>query len=187
MDCLRKYIVISLWLISAVGICLTGCDTPADSTAYADLNPEGWVYGDTVTLPLRVDSLYAGRNGHMELGLRHTGDYPYSNLWMEVRVRDCRGVEVIDTVAIELCDIYGHWHGHGIGNSFQISAALPSTVCLDTLSSVKVRHIMRVDTLHGVSQVGIMFNPSLSAPSARVVTRPTLENDSLRDTVAGAK
>lgn len=151
-------------LIVVVGLSLGSCTTgEKDSTGYADLPPEGWAYGDTVSIELNIDSVGALRKGILEVGLRHTGEYPFSNLWLEIKSEDAAHAVHYDTVGVEMCDAYGHWYGKGIGDSFQMSVRIPRTVTLDTLTHVTIRHIMRVDTLHGMSQVGILFHPGATA------------------------
>lgn len=156
---LRKSPFLPLTL--ALGLSFGGCTFgERDSTGYADLPPEGWVYGDTVSIRLEIDSLEAHMEGTLEVGLRHTGEYPFSNLWLEIKSEDADQTVHYDTVGVDMCDSYGHWYGKGIGGSFQISEKIPRTVIPDTLTRFTVRHIMRVDTLHGISQIGILFRPA---------------------------
>ena len=56
-----------------------------------------------------------------------------------------------------LADVYGRWHGQGFGASYQFSRPFNTGVTLVRGDSVTVRHIMRVDTLRGIEQIGIKF------------------------------
>lgn len=119
----------------------------------------GWAYGDTLVFaPEGLDSV-ALRT--LSVALRHDNDYPYRNLWLEVTY----GTPPLfyrDTVDIELADIYGRWHGKGLGPSYQTSTTIGKAVNLSDSSRVFIRHIMRVDTLHGIRQIGISIEPAVT-------------------------
>lgn len=59
---------------------------------------------------------------------------------------------------VRLADIYGRWFGHGLGTSYQITDTLPGRVELCRGTRVVLRHLMRVDTLSGIEQVGVSFD-----------------------------
>ena len=129
----------------------SGSDT--DATSFRTIPRGLWAYGDTLNfvMPTSPDAA----SGTLEVALRHTNDYPYSNLWLEVTTAVSSGTVHTDTVNVELCDAFGRWYGNGFGDSFQMSASLPMSVVTDSVLSVGVRHIMRVDTLRGIDQVGV--------------------------------
>lgn len=67
----------------------------------------------------------------------------------------------VDTLNIELADVYGRWHGTGFGPSYQYETPVGVPLPLGDTSRISVRHIMRVDTLVGVEQIGITIAPAL--------------------------
>lgn len=111
---------------------------------YVMLPQEGWPYGDTVSL---------NANAGASLALRHSDRYPYRNLWLELTQTVDSAVTLRDTVNVELCDIHGQWHGKGFGDTRQLVVRTPHKLNDGT---VAVRHIMRVDTLKGIEQIGIV-------------------------------
>lgn len=124
---------------------LTACTHPgAGYSEYADIPAAGWAYGDTVSFT--PDSL-AG--APLSIALRHNSSYPWRNLWLEVSDSLHR-----DTVAIAMSDSFGKWHGTGLGGSFQIAVAMPFAPTPGV--RVNIRNIMRVDTLTGIMQVGLV-------------------------------
>lgn len=135
-----------------------GCASPGNDYAeYVNLPEEGWKYGDTLKFtPVHPDSVCAGK---LVVGIRHGNDFPYTSLWLETTVGD-GGHEKTDTLAIPLADSFGRWSGRGIGASFQTTDTVGGTFLHVSGSEVKVRHIMRADTLRGVEQVGIFFVPA---------------------------
>ena len=65
-----------------------------------------------------------------------------------------------DTVNIPLSDRYGRWLGKGIGASFQTTDTV-ATLLHASGSEVRIRHMMRCDTLRGINQLGIFFVPDI--------------------------
>lgn len=134
------------------------CEAPGNDYAeYADLPEKGWKYGDTLRFtPVHPDSLCRGR---LVVGVRHQSSFPYTSLWLETTVEDGTHRKT-DTLEIQLADSFGSWTGRGIGASFQVADTVAGSFLHRSGSPVKVRHIMRADTLPGVTQVGIFFIPS---------------------------
>lgn len=128
-----------------------------DWAGYTNLPDEDWRYGDTLTFtPFHPDSICRGR---IAIGIRHSNSFPYRDLWLETSVTD-RGKVRKDTLSIPVADRFGRWHGQGIGASFQITDTVLLPFDHTSGSPVKVRHIMRNDTLGGISQVGVFFIPA---------------------------
>lgn len=136
-------------LLTTITIILAGCDTSGEDTLYTNLPDDGWAYTDTITFTPRPGS------GPLSLALRHDASYPYSNLWLEVAVTHQGKRISADTVNLTLCDSYGHWLGKGFGGSYQIEVPVSPLVTVDSLTTLRVRHIMRCDTIRGIDQVGI--------------------------------
>lgn len=120
--------------------------------------PDGkWAYGDTLKL-VPVDTSLTDNDtivtGPLRLGIGHSNEYPYSNLWLEVTYRGAHGA-YRDTVNVRLADVYGRWVGSGFGASYQHEILLSPQADVDLRLPVGVRHIMRVDTLKGIDLIGI--------------------------------
>ncbi len=146
-----------LLIISSIILCLVAC-APGhnDYSDFRNINAEGWAYGDTLVFsPEFGDSI---ARGTLCLALRHSNSYIYSNFWVEVCYED-NSISRTDTLNVQLADIYGRWYGSGFGARYQVVDTIASDVILHRGKPVKVRHIMRVDTLHGIEQVGINFIP----------------------------
>lgn len=171
----------------------TGCDQyngDKNKSCYTSLDEEGWAYGQTVDFkigmpkhltdtariqsdPNGVEVFYNPSDsiikGSMVVSLRHTSDYPYANLWLEVKYVEPITVKVndsvfatvdsmmCDTVNIMLADSYGIWHGTGLGSTCQLSDTILRGVTVRRTEPVQLRHIMRVDTLRGLQQIGLQI------------------------------
>lgn len=133
---------------------ITACTGGHEFSGFKDLPADGWVYGDrcdfTVDLPVQEATR------HIMLSLTHDNSYPYSNLWVEMTLADPTGTLSVDTVNIEMCDPAGNWYGKGMPGHYQLSDTLTRhPVILRDSTRLTLRHIMRVDTLRGISQVGV--------------------------------
>lgn len=117
-----------------------------------------WNYGHNVTVSPDTlhDSVAAG---HIALTVRHSANYRYSNIWLELTHRADSMDVAVDTLEIKLADAYGRWYGKGSGASFMISDTLPQIYRISRGDTLRLRHIMRLDTLEEVEQAGISFLP----------------------------
>ena len=57
-----------------------------------------------------------------------------------------------------MADNYGRWHGDGIGSSFQYALPVSKKITLYRGKPIKITHIMRVDKLPEIEQVGLLFD-----------------------------
>ena len=149
----------SLRLIIFAGVVMAvlaiGCrGVSSDYSEFRELPERGWAYGDTVSIADRTaDSLPGERE--MTVAVVHSNTYPYSNLWLELTYADAAGRQYRDTVEMTLADDYGHWLGNGIGERYQSERTVRAGVNLPQRSDVKIRHVMRVDTLRGIEKIGL--------------------------------
>lgn len=135
-----------------LGACVPGHN---DFSEFRNLPAEGWLYGDTVKFIPSIEDSTA--TGLLTVAIRHNNEYEFSNLWLEITRNTPGGVLRRDTVNLELSDIYGRWHGNGFGASYQYSDTVEYPASIINGSPLMVRHIMRVDTLCDIEQIGITF------------------------------
>ncbi len=152
-----------LAVVAATTACgITGSRGNGDDnyfSAFHTFTSREWNYAEPVTF--RVDTLRdsIARGGGLLLSVRHTGGYRYGNLWLELSYPLNDSVMQVDTLNIILADDYGHWLGHGIGPSVQHSDTVARGIDIARGMEIKLRHIMRLDTLANIEQVGIVFLP----------------------------
>ncbi len=154
---MRGALPILLLLSMLLGACSPG---KRDYSRWNNISASGWVYGDTISLLPADTALYGNDSivtGALRVALRHSSDYPYSNLWLEVTYHSDRSL-MRDTLDITLADVFGRWLGSGFGASYQQSVLINPSAVVDVTRPVSVRHIMRVDTLHGIDQVGVSIS-----------------------------
>ena len=145
---------------AAASLCaVIGCSEATHPTGtFVDVPVEGWAYGENFAFPaIKNDSLTAIPDStRLVLAVRHTNDYEYANLWLAVSYRTREDSVVADTVDIKLADDFGKWYGSGIGLTVMRYDTLTLRHPRRVLSEVDVRHIMRVDTIRGIEQIGVL-------------------------------
>ena len=142
-------------LLMSVIIAVSACSRDGyQYTGYHNIGPHGWAYGS----PLEFDVSQAPSPlvGNIIVSVTNDNSYPYRNLWLEVTYDSTDGARCCDTVNIAMCDLYGNWYGNGLPGHYQLSDTITvSPVTVADSSLIRVRHIMRVDTIRGISQVGL--------------------------------
>lgn len=146
-------------ILSLISLCLGACAPGQnDFCEFRQLPESGWIYGDTTMfVPQFADS---AMQAVPVIAVRHSNAYIYSNLWLEIARRHADGAITRDTVNLRFSDIYGRWHGHGFGASYQYADTLRQLPPVTAGDTLVVRHIMRVDTLRDIEQLGVMFVPT---------------------------
>ena len=135
---------------------ITGCRRGDDSrvafSAFRPIDPAGWRFTDTLRIPVRGITDTATLRGDLAVTVRHSVEYPYSNLWLEV-------ILPADTAAtsIELADVFGSWHGHGMGLTYELTDTILRDITLSPADTILLHHLMRVDTVPGLEQLGLFF------------------------------
>lgn len=142
---------------------LNSCQKDTVYFHYQSLSEKGWEKTDTLTFSLPPE--LTGHSYKMQIGLRHTGIYPYRDIWMEMRQPFSKET-VPDTLHIQLADSLGNWYGKGTaGHHIQYLSA-EKTVRLNPADScLQLILIMNDNPLKGIADVGIrlMVSGSIDA------------------------
>ncbi len=147
-------------MLGAALLAVSACSQPKEAqfedACFRALPSYGWRYGDTLAFdaPMRFDTRGSSR---IAVGVRHSSAYLYSNLWLEIATPLGSDSMRIDTVNIPLADVYGKWLGRGNNTSYVLSDTLAGFYEYDSIRPARVRHIMRLDTLQHVEQVGLVY------------------------------
>lgn len=144
------------------------CQTDTLFHQYLPTGVRGWAQEDT--LEFRLPSLTDSISYRLEVGVKHTEDYPYQNVWIGV----LRPQGHTDTLQLRLADTSGRWRGTGMsGSSFQcVSESVPFTPAPgDTL--LRVVQLMRDRLLPGITDIGLR----LSAFPSRVNPQEDKQQD----------
>ncbi len=149
------------------GLALVGCARHVVFQEDAKV-PDGiWQREWKPQFTFQVDDTIAQRN--IFLDIRHTGDYPFSNLYLFATLQQPDGTQLTDTVECILADPAGRWYGKGAGFIFSdrfqahILYKVNNRFPAKGNYSLTLEQAMRTDELPGVIDVGI----SVEAQAAR--------------------
>lgn len=161
-------------------------------------------------LAFSVDIVDTGIYYNMFLLLRHTNNYPYSNIWMKMAIKG-PGDSVYRSVRIEvpLATPQGQWLGTGMGAIYEQRRmmvvdhnALPVTLDMISVSEssyndifskkglyeIRLEHNMREDALPDILQVGLRVEKSSKRqpPQQKPAAQPVPKSDSTPPATAPA-
>lgn len=164
---MRSTSFLCLAIAAAVAL-LSACKQPAPPAEGADFRTipaDGWAYGTEYEFTPTPEPAVNRGTCRVAIAVRHTNGYQFSNLWLELAtpVDDTDSMRR-DTVNIPLADVYGHWYGRGVGVSYVTVDTLPGRYSYDCDRPAHLRHIMRVDTLTDIEQIGLIIFPDKLTP-----------------------
>lgn len=143
-------------LFCGIAALVVSCDKPKGVVGeFHALSGSEWPYGTTLVFNEKGDTI-ADAQRNVEIIVQHGAEYEYANLWVELAYQTA-DTTARDTFNIVLADEYGKWFGTGSG---------PVRILADTLelrslplpnSSFALRHVMRVESLKGIEQIGILY------------------------------
>jgi gliding motility-associated lipoprotein GldH len=93
----------------------------------------------------------------LSIGLRHTGLYPYSNIYLFITTLAPNGKNIKDTVEYNLVNDNGKWIGSGIGDICDLRLAYKHKARFGQQGKYifYIQHGMREKILNGIIDVGI--------------------------------
>lgn len=137
---------------------LTSCHN-AFFSGYKTIENHSWDKRDTVTfeLPLTND-----RNGitavDMQVGVRTLGEFQYSKIYLKVELCTNDSVIDCDTVSVPIFDEKGKPYGSGFPYIEAVAKGKSLQLNPYTAYNVKITHIMRMNSIEGVYDVGVELN-----------------------------
>ncbi len=106
------------WFI-VLGLAPVSCDPAMVYDQYQHVEDGLWRWDDRKTFTLEVEDTVSMHN--IYLHVRHTVEYPMSNLYMFVHLEGPSGQQKTDTVQMILARPGGEWTGSGSGHLKELS------------------------------------------------------------------
>lgn len=125
---------------------------------------EGWDKSDSLAFSLPVG--FAAGKYVVEVGLRHTGEYPYRDIWLSITQSEGDSLLThTDTLHIYLADEKGQWmQESAVGGLYQYVCVADQPLILSDDSigcTFYITHLMRQNPLPGITDIGIrLFLPA---------------------------
>ena len=145
--------ILSVFLMS---IFLYACDGNKVYEEYVEVVNADWKKENIANFSFNITDTVSPHN--LYLNIRNTSDYPYSNMYLFVKIKGPDGNFNVDTVNCQLADKRGKWLGKGIGDLWDLK--IPYIGGFKFVQSgeynVSFEQAMRVDNgLKGISDVGL--------------------------------
>ena len=149
-----RHTLLYIVLLALFSVLVTACNQKTVYYHYEHTSLAGWDKNDTLTFVLGPVS--ASGNYMEEIGLRISGEYPFTGLNLIVEQKNSsKQIVRIDTLACNLVNGQGNMEGRGVS---QYQYLFPLSV-LDLQEGeqlfVAVRHDMKRDILPGISDIGL--------------------------------
>jgi len=147
-------------LLLAPVFLLVSCSQNAIFDETIEVDEAGWYKDDLARFDIVIEDSVSTFNYY--LNLRHTVDYRYSNLFVFLKTTYPNGNVSRDTIEFLLADKSGKWFGKGWGKIKDNSVLLVEGIKFPLKGSYtfQIQQAMRVDTLRGISNIGIRIEHS---------------------------
>ena len=149
-----KHTLLYLSALTLFCVLVTACNQKTVYYHYEQTPMTGWDKNDTLSFV--IGPISSSGRYQEELGLRISGEYPFTGLNLIVEQRNkSKQLLRVDTLACNLINEQGNVKGRGVS---QFQYLFPLTI-MDLQENdqlfVKVRHDMKRDILPGISDVGL--------------------------------
>lgn len=143
-------------LLLLLPLLVVACNPNESYNAYQPVGKEGWHRDSMLTFSVPVsDTLSTCR---VELQIRHTGSYPYDNLWVAVEMASPDSSNsLVDTLEVKLVDKNNNWIGAGSGHILHLTHLLRSDYRFNRSGTYTftIRHCMDDTLLKELSHAGL--------------------------------
>ena len=143
---------------------LAGCSGAVVFQADAPVPAGKWDRTWKPTFSFNIQDTVSKRDIYLDI--RHTGDYPFSNIYVFATLTGPGGHTLTDTVECTLADPTGRWYGKGAGfiHSDRVQAHVlyrtRNTFPRSGRYTIALEQAMRTEKLAGVIDVGISIEAS---------------------------
>ena len=141
--------------ILAIILIISGCDSYMVYDKSNSINDTVWNRNSRQKFFVEITDTANYNNIHVRL--RHTGLYPYSNLYIFLKTTLPSGQSKTDTLEMILADDGGRWYGSGLGDVKSYSIPYRDKVRFMHPGTYlfEIEHAMRDIDLKGILNVGI--------------------------------
>lgn len=143
-------------------VLLFSCQNKSVYSDYKALKGSRWHQDSILRFDMTVPD--SSKIYNLFLNVRNEGRYPYSNLWLFVRIIPPKGQVLNDTIELALASPEGKWFGHGLGDLYDMKYPYKQTTFFPSAGYYRfeVRHGMRTEdgTLNGIHDFGITLERS---------------------------
>lgn len=148
-------------MIAFLGIVSAGCNPGLLYEKYLEIEGKGWKHIEPITFEVEVDDISVPYDVYVNL--RHTNDYPYSNLWLMMYTYPPEGEQATQQrMELKLAQADGRWLGNGLGTNVTHEIRVRQKFVFPTKGTYAftIEHDMREQIVPAVSHVGLRIEKS---------------------------
>ncbi len=145
----------------AIVIFLAACSKGLIYENYLKIEGNGWKYIEPITFEVDVEDISKAYD--IYVNVRHTNDYPYSNLWLMMYTYPPEGDEITQQrMELKLAQPDGKWLGNGLGTNIthEIKVREKFVFPAKGTYAFTIQHDMREQVVPAISHVGIRIEKS---------------------------
>jgi len=159
MMTIRRKIDVKKWfrlvlIFFFMGISLMACkQNQVYEQSYA-FEANSWYYDNVLNFETNIEDINALY--HLQIHVRHTNEYAYSNLWLKIKTIYPDGEERTDPLNIPMADDEGRWYGGGIGTVLTNDVTIQKNASLQQTGTYRfeIYQDMRVNPMTEIMNVG---------------------------------
>ena len=138
-----------------LGMVLSGCERGNNFRAYEDIPDFAWRHDQPVRFEVDIQDTTTPCN--LLIHIRHTGQYPYRNIWIELIEERPAGQRDTSLQEIKLARSDGKWLGRGLGDIIDREMVLRRNFRFSQKGKYTyvLQHAMRRDIVPFLMDVGI--------------------------------
>jgi gliding motility-associated lipoprotein GldH len=123
-----------------------------------EIDPQqGWPYADSLTYAFSIADTQQLYN--LYLTLDHLVDYPYQNLYINIRTVFPDGKDLAQVLSLELSDKQGFWQGDCNSEDCELRIPIQEEAYFNQPGDYRivVEQYMRTDSLRGLQSIGLQL------------------------------
>lgn len=139
----------------AVSLLFSSCDRNRVFDDFTRIEKGEWSYKKPVSFLVDIPDTSLGYNFYFNI--RHSGDYPYSNLWVVMKVEEPGKKERTERFEFTLAEPDGRWLGKGLGDMYTYRILLQENAKFRQKGIYRFtwEQNMRDEPLTGIKDVGM--------------------------------
>lgn len=153
----------ALICLVAIALSVAGCEQSRVFDKNTALNKEGWAYGEALSYEVQILDTTVSYN--MFINVRHTDQYPFNNLWINLTTTLPDGTQQTTKVDVPLSEPEGKWLGNCVDGICYNTALIQKNFKLPRKGKYvfTLEQDMRMNPVPHVLDVGIRVEKFMSA------------------------
>lgn len=137
-----------------------GCNSNRVFEGNLSIKGQEWYYEDELKFETPIEDTTQLYN--LFINVRHTNDFPYSNLWLKIHTTFPDGTKKSDPLNLPMAEESGRWFGTGVGSVLSNQVMIQKNATLNQTGVYKfgIEQNMRINPLKEVLDIGLLVEKS---------------------------